>query len=226
MLGNAVYFGWMLMQETPSQTRVTVTTTAQTGKKILLLSEKPSLQIQPPQQTPTESSAPVATALSSPQAKTADGPQCFNMGPFASDGDLQNMLDLMRSKHFLGRVDKRKVDDKDYWVFVPAYTNRDHAEAKLRELKSKNIDGFVVREGVFANAISLNHFSRKDLAQVFLQKMQAVGETVEYREAIQPHVERWIYLASNHAKANLKDAIEAQLVKKDSLKRENVPCEE
>jgi hypothetical protein len=83
-----------------------------------------------------------------------------------------------------------------------------------------------VREGAFINAISLNHFSRKELAQAFLQKMQAAGISVEYREINQASVERWIYVAPARSKVDLRATVDAQVSRQDGLKRENASCEE
>lgn len=223
MLANAVYFGWKFMEGTQPQARVSVAETTQVGDKVLLLSEKPELVPAPASEA---SEAPKPTEETAAPVVIASGPQCFNVGPFSADGPLQKFVGLMQGKHFFVRVDKRKVDGKDYWVFVPAFTNRDRAEEKLRDLKSRGIDGFVVKDGVFVNAISLNHFSKKELAQSFLQKMQAAGVSVEYREISQTGFERWLYLAPNHAKADLRSTIDAQLAAQEGLKRENASCEE
>ncbi len=220
MIANAVYFGWKFMEGTQPPSRPVSVESQLAGATIQLLSERPeaaqSEGAQKPDAEEAEAVAPVVGV----------GPQCFNVGPFASDSDLQKFLVLMQGKGFATRVDKRKVDSKDYWVFVPAFTNRDKAEEKLKDLKSRGVDGFVVKEGVFINAISLNHFSRKELAQAFLQKMQAAGVQVEYREIAQSGMERWVYLAPARSKESLRAAIDAQIGKQSSLKRENAPCEE
>lgn len=222
MLANAVYFGWKFMEGTQPQARAVSTEVAQSGAKILLLSEKPELAA-----PVIEDKAPEPAPAETPATPViASGPQCFNVGPFTSDAPLQKFLGPLQDKRFTARVDKRKVDAKDYWVFVPAFTNREKAEERLRELKSRGIDGFIVKEGVFVNTISLNHFSRKDLAQAFQQKMKEAGVGVEFREISQPGVERWIYLAPGHGKADLRGQIDAQLAKQDGLKRENASCEE
>lgn len=219
MIANAAYFGWKFMEGTQLQARPVAADTLVAGSNIQLLSERPELA-----KPSTEEAAPEGEVAASPLPVSV--PQCFNVGPFVADAGLQKMVSSMQAKGFSARIDKRKVDGKDYWVFVPAFTNRDRAEEKLRDLKTRGIDGFVVKEGVFVNAISLNHFSRKELAQAFLQKMQAAGVSVEFREVSQSGVERWIYLSQGRSKEGLRGAVDAQIDKQEGLKRENAPCEE
>lgn len=225
MLANAVYFGWEFMEGTqPAAPRQAAAEVVQQGEKVLLLRERPEL-IPPP--APEVAANPSDDKTAQDVAPVvASGPQCFSVGPFASDAALQKFTGTMRNKHFFVRLDKRKVDGTDYWVFIPAFTNREKAESKLRDLKARGISGFVVKDGVFMNAISLNHFSRKDLAQAFLEKMQAAGVGVEYREISQSGTERWLYLAPSHAKEDLRAAIDGQIASADNLKRENAACEE
>lgn len=219
MIANAVYFGWEFMEGTQPQARPVTAEAQLAGANIQLLSERPA-----PKQP---EAAPVAEEEEQAVAPVIGaGPQCFSVGPFGGESALQKFVGLMQGKGFSARVDKRKVDGKDYWVFVPAFTNRDKAEERLRDLKSRGIEGFVVKEGVFINAISLNHFSRKELAQAFLQKMQAAGVQVEYREIAQNGVERWVYLAPARSKESLRTVVDAQVSKQEGLKRENAPCEE
>ena len=220
ILANIAYFGWELMEGTQPQAKADANIAAadQVGEKILLLSEKPELL---PKSVPVN--AP--SQESSLKTDAPDQLECFKVGPFASDAKLQEMLGLMRGMQFLGRTSERKVDVKDYWVFVPVYASRDRAERKLRDLKSRGIEGFVVKDGTI-NVISLNHFSREDQAQAFRQKLRAIGVNTEYRETKQYSVEYWAYLAPDHAGTDLRAAIDAQLTKEEGLRRESVPCEE
>ncbi len=219
MIANAVYFGWKFMEGTQPHARPVAAEMQMAGNNIQLLSERPEVKQAEAVPVSDEETQAVAPVIGS-------GPQCFNVGPFASDAGLKKFVSFMQDKGFGVRIDKRKVDGKDYWVFVPAFTNRDKAEEKLRDLRSRGIEGFVVKEGMFINAISLNHFSRKELAQAFLQKMQEAGIQVEFREIAQTGVERWTYLAPSRSRENLRAIVDAQVDRQEGLKRENAPCEE
>lgn len=220
MIANATYFGWKFMEGTQPLAGAPAIEARLGGSNIQLLSERPELEPPPMAEQPPEEEAQVLAPV------LGSGSQCFNLGPFATDVALQKMVSSMQAKGFSTRVDRRKVEGRDYWVFVPAFTNREKAEQRLRELRARGIEGFVVKEGVFVNAISLNHFSRKELAQAFLQKMQAAGVSVEYREISQSGVERWLYLAQGRSKEALRAAVDAAIGRQGELKRENAPCEE
>lgn len=226
MLANAVYFGWKFMEGGQPQPRPALMEQAQQGERVLLLSERPvSVAESPAEPEADEAEKDKEEAVAIPVV-AAGTKQCFNIGPFVSEAVLQKWLEQARAQKFTIRVDKRKVDVKDYWVFVPAFTNRERAEERLRDLKSRGIEGFIVKEGVFINAISLNHFSRRDLAQSFLQKMQEAGVAVEFREISQSGTERWAYVMPGRSKADLRGAVDAFLSRQPDLKRENAACEE
>lgn len=224
MIANAVYFGWKFMEGTQPQPKVAAAETLLQGAPVQLLSERPEIAV-PMARLEADVIAEAEPVVDVSPAIAA-APQCFSVGPFTADAGLQRFVGAMQAKGFVARVDKRKVSTKDYWVFVPAFTNRDRADEKLRELKARGIDGFVVKDGVFVNAISLNHFSKKELAQAFLEKMKAAGVAVEYREIAQEAVERWVYLAAGRSKANLRAQLDDQISSDSVLKRENAPCEE
>lgn len=220
---NAVYFGWKFMEVSSPQTTVEEKSMPQLGARVQLLSES---SLKSPAAPASES---LAAEPGQPEAPKAEAPavrQCFNVGPFTSEAEARGLVSQLRGGRFTVRVDKRKVDIKDYWVFIPAFTNRERADEKMRELRSRGISGFVVKEGPFINAISLNHFSQKDLAQAFLAKMQEGGLTVESREVTSTGTQYWTYAAPGASKADLRGTIDGFLARRDALRREITSCEE
>jgi cell division septation protein DedD len=220
MLANAVYFGWQFMEGGQVTRQPLQISASQQGKPIQLLTERP-VAAQPAVEQ-KEEEAP----SEEPQKETATTRECFSVGAFASEGSAQRWAEQMRAKGFGVRSDKRKSEVKDYWVFVPAFTNRAKAEERLKELKRQQVDGFIVKDGSFINAISLNHFSKKDLADAYLKKMDELGIQAETREVIQPKIENWLYLTPSAAKNDLRASIDAFLTKQTDLRRENSACTE
>lgn len=217
---NAVYFGWKFMEVSAPQSMVEERSMPQVGPRVQLLGESNLLAAQSasPVPGPEESTRPAVEAV--------PVRQCFNVGPFGNEGEAKGLVSHFKGKRFNVRLDKRKVDVKDYWVFIPAFTNRERAEDKLRELRARGISGFVVKEGPFVNAISLNHFSQKDLAQAFLAKMQETGLSVESREITNPGTQVWAYVSPGLSKAELRSAVDEFLAGRQTLKREIASCEE
>ena len=222
MLTNAAYFGWKFMEGAQPQARPLAKESVQIGERLQLLSERPELM---PVPAPSVV-APAGEEQGVAASVVTTAAQCFSVGPFSSDSSLQRFVGQMRGQRLFVRIDRRRVTGKDYWVFVPAFTNRERAEERLRDLKGRGIDGFVVKEGVFVNAISLNHFSRKELAQAYLEKIKTAGVAVEYREIAQNSSEQWVYLSPAQSRADVRGLIDAELAKSESLKRENASCEE
>lgn len=220
---NAVYFGWKFMEVSSPQTGVEERSMPQVGARIQLLSES---NLRRAAAVTADASGPAPEQPEAPRAEAPAARQCFNVGPFASEAEARGLVSQLRSNRFTVRIDKRKVDIKDYWVFIPAFTNRERADEKMRELRARGISGFVVKEGPFINAISLNHFSQKDLAQAFLSKMQEDGLTVESREMSSAGTQFWAYAEPGASKADLRATIDGFLEKREALRREVASCEE
>lgn len=218
---NAVFFGWKFMEVSVPQSQARELTPVQIGAKVQLLSESElpkAVVAVAAEDTPVESAAAVSEG--------APVRQCFNIGPFPAESEARAFVGGMKAKRFVARSDKRRVDVKDFWVFIPAFTNRAKAEEKLRDIKSRGISGFVVKEGVFVNAISLNHFSQKELAQAFLAKMQESGVVVEYRELASVGAEHWVYVSPGQSREDLRSRVDDYLAGKEGLKREITACED
>lgn len=220
---NAVFFGWKFMEGSAPQATIKEKALPQVGARIQLLSESNL-----PPAPPPEASAPNAPTQEKPEASAPEAPvrQCFNVGPFANDAEARSFAGSLRGKHFVVRIDKRKVDIKDYWVFIPAFTNREKAEEKLRDIRARGIQGFVVKDGMFVNAISLNHFSQKELAQAYLGKMREAGVQVEFREMSSVGNEPWAYISPAQSRDDLRAAVDTYLAGRSGLKREITACED
>lgn len=220
---NAVFFGWKFMEGSAPQAQAKEKVLPQAGERIQLLSESKLSQQPAPEAAVEEASSAEATVK---PVEVAEVRQCYNVGPFASEADARGLGNGMRAKRFIGRVDKRKVDVKDYWVFVPAFINRLKAEERLRDLRARGIQGFIVKDGMFVNAISLNHFKQKDLALGFLAKMQEAGVTAEFRELSSPGVEYWVYASPAQSGGDLRGSVDAYLASHPDVKREITACED
>lgn len=221
MLANIVYFGWSFISTGHTPVRALSAPVVQQGERIVLLHERKAVT-QVPASPGEEAVVDESPAVAVPEA--APVVQCFTVGPFLTSSD--GFVARMRGKGFSVRVEQRKAEGKDYWIYVPPFTNRGRAEEKLSELKAKGVESFIVSEGRFINAISLGHFSRKELAQSFRDKMTAAGIVVEYREMASEGSVDWVYVAPAASKSDLRSAIDAELARNDNLKRQVAACEE
>ncbi|MDP2228571.1 MAG: SPOR domain-containing protein [Moraxellaceae bacterium] len=220
LLANTVYFGWKFIEGTQPQARSIKVETPQQGVKIELLSERPDLL------HPVAAPVPPVDESVEAQPVIVAQRQCFFVGPFVQGAGADAFVQKMRGRGFVAKAEQRKSLVKDYWVFVPALTNRERAEERVRELRARNIEAFIVSEGRFVNSVSLGHFSRKELAEAFRDKMLAAGVSVEHRVLDKEASEGWVFLAGPAATNDLRATIDRDISKNIALRRENAACEE
>lgn len=221
MLANIVYFGWSFISASQAPVRVLSAPVQQEGKPIMLLAERKQSSM------PDQELAPAAEPeIVAPPIMEAPAVQCFYVGPFTVPASAQALSASMSGKGFYVRIEQRKAEGRDYWIYVPPFTNRAKAEERLSELRSKGIESFIVGEGPFVNAISLGHFSKKELAESFRDKLAAAGVVAEYREMANEGRVSWIYAAPGRAKRDLRAAVEGELLRDPLLRKEVAACEE
>ena len=221
MLANIVYFGWSFISTGHTPVRTLSAPVVQQGERIILLHERKTVaEVAASSEGDVVGDEP--SVVAAPEA--APVVQCFTVGPFLTSSD--GFVARMKGKGFSVRIEQRKAEGKDYWIYVPPFTNRGRAEEKLSELKAKGVESFIVSEGRFVNAISLGHFSKKELAQSFRDKMTAAGVVVEYREMASEGTVDWVYVAPAASKSDLRSTIDADLSRNDSLRRQGAACEE
>ncbi len=221
MLANIVYFGWSFISTGHTPVRTLSAPVVQQGERIILLHERKTVaEVAASSEGDVVGDEP--SVVAAPEA--APVVQCFTVGPFLTSSD--GFVARMKGKGFSVRIEQRKAEGKDYWIYVPPFTNRGRAEEKLSELKAKGVESFIVSEGRFVNAISLGHFSKKELAQSFRDKMTAAGIVVEYREMASEGTVDWVYVAPAASKSDLRSTIDAELSRNDSLRRQVAACEE
>lgn len=214
MLLNIVYLGINFAQVGQSKSKKPVSTLDNTA--IVLLSElppQPAIQVAPASET-------------SPVRSNSDSQTCYRVGPFPNDASRGQLMAKIKAQKAISRSVNLNEKKTDYWVFIPPLINTERAEQKVKEIKAKGIDAFVVREGGFLNAISLNHFTTSELALAYLRKMQANGVPAEYREVTDATVQKWVYVGLGPSKKSMRSEIDAFLAKQTAFHRETVPCEE
>lgn len=223
MLANIAYFGWNFIGASQVPARPVSMAIAQEGDRIQLLQERKEVPA-----SATEEPAPAEAVVPEPvvEEKVVTVAQCFTVGAFQASAMAEQFAGRMRSKGLVTRIELRKAEGRDYWVYVPPFTSRAKAEERLRELKLRRVESFIVGEGAYVNAISLGHFSKKELAQDFLRKMTDAGIVAEYREMANKGTVSWVYVAPATAAADARKAIDAELAKKGELRKEVASCEE
>ena len=101
---------------------------------------------------------------------------CLEWGSFAGEEQAraQQTLDKLQLGAKLG---SRAVEEgTTYWVYIPPLGSKKDAEKKISEIKASGVtEYFLVQDGQWKNAISLNLFKNEDLARKYLAELQTKG---------------------------------------------------
>lgn len=101
---------------------------------------------------------------------------CLEWGAFSGTelARAQNALDKLQ----LGdRLSQRVTEETvSYWVYIPPLKTKKDAENKIDELRASGVtEYFLVQDGQWKNAISLNLFKNEELAKNYLATLQGKG---------------------------------------------------
>jgi len=126
-----------------------------------------------------------------------EGLECQSLGPYE---DIQTAQDVTEQLLVSGwQVALRAVDERsdsyDYRVLIPPVPSLQDAFRKLRELKSRDIDSYVMSQGEDALGISLGVFSSRVTAIAHREAMVEAGYEADIREI--PRIVRgyWVIAA-------------------------------
>ena len=194
LLMNLGYFAWYNFVATPPRA-APVPVRRSAGTEIVLLEE---LAQAPARQFAEVVTNPIVQAevVEDDASETAEVPAtCTSIGPFP---DLFAGWQTVDQLAALGITAEVKAVDQatgrhDYRVLLPPLPSLQEAFRKLRELKSRNIDSYVITEGQNALGISLGVFSAEERATRTRERLEKDGYQVEVVEIPRFHREYWIF---------------------------------
>lgn len=188
LLVNVIYLGYNLLKEESAPQKVTSVPEESGVATIALLSEVKGRD---------ERQVEVQEILDNPvidDSSTTSG-MCFAMGAFDDVTAAQEIAERLNAIDF--DVELRAIDSPtgqfDYRVVLPPAPSLQDAFRRLRELKSRDIDSYVITQGEDALGISLGVFSSRDGALIHQSDLTADGYQVNIKEI--PRLSRgyWIY---------------------------------
>ena len=169
LLGNLGLLGYLILREPPSDAHPPRPEAVSQAPTILLLSERKS----------ADSGSGVAEALENPvmvEGELAASEACQGLGPFADLLMAQKAAERLNAAGLdatLKAVDT-PVGEFDFRVILPPLPSLQEAFRRWRELKSREIDSFVITRGKDARGVSLGVFSTEAASlnhQAFLAEM-------------------------------------------------------
>lgn len=188
LLLNLAYFAWQNFtpQAEPPQSSPSARGFGST--EIVLLEEKNAT-------SEREFADVVTNPIVQPQAPAEPSETCASIGPFPDLFAGWQMVDHLAALNITGEV--KAVDQTtgrhDYRVLLPPLPSLQEAFRKLRELKSRKIDSYVITEGAHALGISLGVFSTEERAERTRARLERDGYQVEVVEMQRFHREYWIF---------------------------------
>ena len=124
-----------------------------------------------------------------------EGELCVGVGPFSDLFAGQSVVEQLLSLDLnvqLKAVD-HLVGESDYRIMIPPTPTLQDAFRKLRELKSQNIDSYVITQGKDALGISLGVFSSRAAATAAKDSLESDGYESVMVEIPRLNREFWIF---------------------------------
>lgn len=155
------------------------------------------------------------------EAQQEQPPACQALGPLT---DIQQALDLNERLGALGLAGKpvardEATGDSDFRVLLPPVASLQEAYRRVRELRSLEIDSYVITQGEDMAGISLGVFSTLPAARKYQSALAARGYAAETREIHRQARSYWIVGEPGTAYAP------SLLAQNPGLRLESAPCD-
>jgi len=185
---NLGYLAWQLYDSASAQPVVVKSSQPRPSDNLRLLSERTQKSLRDFEAV--KSIQNIQTELE----EQAFG-ECSTIGPFPdlfAGRQVVNQLASLDMHAEVKAVDQA-TGDNDYRVLIPPLNSLQESFRKLRELKARNIDSYVLTAGEYEFGISLGVFTTKKLALQARNKMEKDGYEVRLVEIPRLHREYWLY---------------------------------
>lgn len=147
--------------------------------------------------------ATIAGAAGLPVDPAAPVAQCASLGPFETQSDLRRGLELLTPQVVRIQFQERSQEStRGYWVYLPAYGDRDSALKAARQLNSAGVrDYYVVTAGDHENTVSLGLFRDRENALRRQGQIAALGFPARLEERTEVERQFWIEFEQQGATA-------------------------
>ena len=138
--------------------------------------------------------------------------RCSGLGPFADLTTAQDVSERLAAMGYVAELKAidRQLDQADYRVVLPPYKSLQEAFRRLRELKARDIDSYVITQGPDAQGISLGLFSSDSGALLHQQALVGMGYDVEIREIPRMTRDYWLLRADGDFEPTIVSEVVAE----------------
>jgi hypothetical protein len=174
--------------------------------------------------------ARISEAISNPvrdDEQTLEADKCNALGPFPDVFSGQAVVEQLAALDLSTEVRAvdRETGDSDYRVMIPPVNSLEEAFRKLRELKSRNIDSYVITDGEDALALSLGVFSTRESAEAAQTQRSREGYEVVVAEIPRLEREFWIFGQGKDVALRLESPLwESLKARQEGLVQQSIAC--
>lgn len=155
------------------------------------------------------------------------GEKCWLLGEFKGQAEAAAMVQQLLSRDIPAQLHPVTVEaGTDYWLYLPPAASRQASDRQLRELQSRNIDSYIITIGDLANGISLGIFSRLDLAEARLSRLQDAGYSPRLRELPRSRRQLWVLAGERAGAAGALAAFSSLPGVAPSIQQREVSCKD
>ncbi|HGO9521358.1 SPOR domain-containing protein [Pseudomonas aeruginosa] len=188
---NVFYYVWHQQQSPLRAKEIAPLELYKDGQKNILLLAESNLasRARSGSQVPAPSVPPAA------EESIASESACLYLGGGGEEADARRLQQRLLGLDIEAEVEARGEMSVDYWVYLPPLASREAALRQLKELQARNIDSYLIGEGVLANGISLGMFSARDSAESAQARLKTAGYEAELKELPRGQRDFWVRVA-------------------------------
>lgn len=119
---------------------------------------------------------------------------CQALGPFDQSDEAGQLIDNMsRVSAIEAGVEQEQINvGSAYWVYVEPHASRKEARRTLAELKSQQIDSYIIVQQELLNGISVGMYTNKGFAEGRLQSVERLGYDVKIKVLDRTKKQYWV----------------------------------
>jgi hypothetical protein len=145
------------------------------------------------------------------------------VGPFLESSLVKQVRKTFEKSGFDVKVVTINNESSKYWVYIPPLNSAEKAQLVVAELQKGGVDGTIVTDPQFANAISLGNVPNLEAAEALKTRLMDLGFRAESKGMSSSRDEQWLLLLSIGNVA--KTQVDRILVGSPKIRRENAPCQ-
>ena len=162
---------------------------------LLLVGEVPATTEEASEQQPISDNNQASTTIDAWSLDNAREPTlCLLVGPLV-DINPQELRQQLSSYSFGEEfVWRTTTISEGYWLIIPPLGSQAEASKMLKDLRSKEIDSFLIAEGEYRNGITLGVFSDKSNMEHYRRELADQGYPVVIVPRVSTREELWLQL--------------------------------